>query len=269
MQAISFPWMFDVIQAIQNLDGLTEAPVSENWLVLFAAQNQLAALFDQSIYKPHLRVSREKARLLHEQIVMALGDGQDLQRILPKTTIWGITRLRNEFQQIFLSEISVLPAFLVSPKESYDLSVLLYDGTRLFPSEMALKVSEAVFDGGEAGKALAFELPTACGFHVFRVVEAVMRKYWDHVSEGVKRPVPFSIGRVAQELETKRLGESKVWETLSQIAKLHRNPIMHPEVVLSLDEVIGTIGISRSVVGAMLAVMPNELPTTGSGEAKL
>jgi hypothetical protein len=44
---------------------------------------------------------------------------------------------------------------------------------------------------------------------------------------------------------------------------LHRNPLIHPEVILDLGEEIEILGISRSVIGAMLKVMP-DVPTTTS-----
>jgi hypothetical protein len=47
------------------------------------------------------------------------------------------------------------------------------------------------------------------------------------------------------------------------MAKLHRNPLIHPEVALSVDEAMATLGIARSVVTAMLAELP-VLPQTTS-----
>ena len=49
-----------------------------------------------------------------------------------------------------------------------------------------------------------------------------------------------------------------------QMTKLHRNPLIHPEVILTVDEAIGIIGMARSVIGAMLQVLPDEPPTTGA-----
>ncbi len=55
-----------------------------------------------------------------------------------------------------------------------------------------------------------------------------------------------------------------MWASLQQLARLHRNPIIHPEVILTVDEAITILGIVRSVIGAMLAVLPDVPPTTGS-----
>ena len=59
-------------------------------------------------------------------------------------------------------------------------------------------------------------------------------------------------------------GDEIILSTLEQMAKLHRNPLIHPEAVLTMDEAISTIGIARSAVTAMLQVLPILAPTTGT-----
>ena len=65
-----------------------------------------------------------------------------------------------------------------------------------------------------------------------------------------------------KEIESSKLGDEKVREALKQLANLHRNPLIHPQVTLTVEEVIGTLGIARSVIGAMLTVMPDVPPET-------
>jgi hypothetical protein len=88
-----------------------------------------------------------------------------------------------------------------------------------------------------------------------------LKRYWDHVSSKVARPKLETIGTYASALEDNKFGDEKVWESLKQLGKLHRNPLIHPEVILDVGEEIEILGISRSVVGAMLKVMP-DVPTT-------
>jgi len=57
-------------------------------------------------------------------------------------------------------------------------------------------------------------------------------------------------------------GDEKILSTLEQMAKLHRNPLIHPEVVLTMNEAIATAGIARSVATAMLDSLPSLAPTT-------
>lgn len=262
MKRIRIPWMLDVIKAIEQIDDVAEdKPLKQSWFYLFQAKNQLEAVFGQSLYSPHLRVSRDTGNELYAEINTILGDGKNNDRILGEFEVWSLKYKRDAFKPVFMSEISTLPSFLVVEKEGFDIALLIEDGKKLFPASLATKAPEALRDAMEVGKAIAFELPTAAGFHIFRVVEAVLKRYWDHVSAKTDRPKLETIGTYAAALQDNKFGDEKVWESLKQLSKLHRNPLIHPEVILDVGEEIEILGISRSVVGAMLKVMP-DVPTT-------
>jgi hypothetical protein len=61
-------------------------------------------------------------------------------------------------------------------------------------------------------------------------------------------------------MEDKKKGSPKVIAALKQIASLHRNPLIHPEDSLTVDQAVGLIGICVSAVNQMLAEMPSPLP---------
>jgi hypothetical protein len=94
-------------------------------------------------------------------------------------------------------------------------------------------------------------------------VEIITRRYWDAVAKS-DRPKLQTIGTYASELEKGSYGEAKIWESLKQLSRLHRNPIIHPEVILTVPEAIDILGIARSVVGQMLKVIPDEPETTSA-----
>ena len=173
---------------------------------------------------------------------------------------WQVREAAEKLKLVFLSELSVLPAYLITPKESYDTDLLMDHGLLLFPAALKTKMPEAADDALEAGTCLALERSTACGFHTYGVVEAVLRKYWDTVTNNKPRPKIESLGKMAAEPNDGNFGESKVTESLLQLAKLHRNPLAHPDVHLSLDEAIAALGMARSVPTHMLAVIPEPTP---------
>jgi hypothetical protein len=253
----------EISQAIDRLDGVTAGSALLGcWYLMFSAKNQLGSLFYQSVYTSHLRVSRQKASELETALNEVSGDGNDMTRLITEFEAWSVKNARDQFRTVLMSELSTLPAFLVSTKESYDLNTLIDDGLRLFPPTLIGKVPEARHDVIEAGRALAFELSTACGFHTFRVIESVLKRYWDEVST-LPRPKLETMGSFAVELEKGKHGDQKIWETLKQIAKLHRNPLIHPEVILEVEEAIEILGMARSAIGAMLRRIP-DLPVTTS-----
>jgi hypothetical protein len=266
MIRISVPWIVESVKAIDELDKLsTESSKVESFSVLFMTQNRLSHLYTQSFYKEHFKSSHGPATELYaiiDEIASKL-----LEKDSATVDPYSITRLhtkKKEFITIFIAELSVLPIYIATPKEGYDVDKLIFNGSCIFPPAIAQKAPDAEIDLKEAGKALAFALPTSCGFHVFRATECVVRRYWDVVAKGSDRPSLQTLGNFAAEMEKRKIGEPKVIEALKQMTRLHRNPLIHPEAILSSDEAIGIIGIARSVVGAMLSELPDVPGTTGA-----
>lgn len=103
-------------------------------------------------------------------------------------------------------------------------------------------------DFREAGKCLAFELPTAAGFHAMRATESVLREYYGLVTG--KDPAKTDWGTCIQELKNAGANK-KVLQVLDQIRDLHRNPLSHPQDFLSLREALGLFDIAKSAIGAI------------------
>lgn len=213
-----------------------------------------------SPYAPVMRVSNGPALILYEYI-------RELLNKTPKEKLKTfefaeLSRLQNDFRGAWLAELNTLDSYLVAKKEPYDTFILLTRGETLFPAELWDKAPDAIADAREAGKCLAFELPTACGFHVFRVVETVLRRYYAVVTSGKAQPKVRSIGIYTNAIRNANVGDEKILSVLDGIAKLHRNPLIHPEVVLTMEEAKATVGMAQSAVMAMLTAIPIPPPTT-------
>ena len=246
--------------SIDQLAGLANMNREAAKSLCRSAEIGVQTIFEQSIYAPYLKSSREKATNLIEILKPISTDyDDDKLKELPFTAYEAasVRYHREQFRSVFFAELSVLPSFLVTAKGGYDINTLIDEGQNLFPASTLSKCPEADKDMREAGKALAFELATSCGFHVFRVTESVLKRYWDHVSGGKDRLVLQTIGSYAKELESKKLGDEKIWETLKQLARLHRNPLIHPDANLTVEDAISTLGLARSVIAMMLCVMPD------------
>ena len=163
-----------------------------------------------------------------------------------------------------LSRAWFFNSYFVTQKGGFDTVSLLAYGENLFPTDLGSKVPEAIVDAREAGKCLAFEISTACGFHAFRATESVLRRYHAHVTGGAAPPKLRTLGVYIKSLTSSGKGDPKVLASLKQMTDLHRNPIAHPEAVLTTEEAISILGVSRSAIGAMLAVLPVIPPTTGT-----
>lgn len=266
MLRISLPYIYSLAAQLEPLNSLNDSvgkKLSQVVFTIYAAQAALAGLLHTSVFAPTLRSSVQ----LGNQLLTAL-EGQtgksnwdetfDLADALPITS--GFT----QYKVALLAELGVLPSYFVTQKEGFDTLTLLDNGARLFPPSLIAKVPEASFDATEACKALAFELPTACGFHVFRATDAVLRRYYMQATGGKPPPKVRNIGVYLNAMKMADAGDPKVRAALKQMTDLHRNPLIHPEAVLTLSEAISIIGIARSAMDGMLSELPEHLPTTGA-----
>jgi hypothetical protein len=148
----------------------------------------------------------------------------------------------------------------------------------IFPLDLAIKVPEAIHDIKQAGKCIAFELPTAAGFHLHRANEAILRRYYDQVAEGKPRPKNRNIGGYLAAMTQHGLGDPRLLAALRDLNELHRNPLIHPEQSLdSIDDAIALMNAVHNAAVFMLKAIPvlkaipaAELPSpvlTATGES--
>lgn len=256
MIRFSLPYVYDLAERFEKL---AEVKVDTKYVDVFikihSARLALEGLMNQSIFAATLRSSRANAINLYEALI-GISNNEDFERKLTPVEVFPVANALQIFKTSLIAELNVLPSYFVTPKGCYDTIFLLEDPARLFPIELSAKVPEAMPDLAEAGKALAFDMPTACGFHVLRVTETVLRRYFYMEMNKNTKSVNRNIGTYLNNLTQAGKGDPKIIAALKQLVDLHRNPLMHPEAVLSLEEALAILGISRSVVGAMLIKLP-------------
>ena len=165
------------------------------------------------------------------------------------------------FEAVFEHELMSAPAYFVSRKGAYDMAILVEHAEAAFGGAAIGIVSEqAVRDFREAGRCLAFDAPTACGYHSMRAVEAVLRQWHalqmkkkTEVNESTEEPSQNAAQRWAKvERELLDAGAPKgTIGVLTQIRELHRNPLMHPQSFLAIEDALGLFDISKSAIEAM------------------
>lgn len=265
MIRINVPWLFEVVDGLDVLKEITVGKTISEALVQFlTAQNKLEQTFNQSFYGDHLRASRTPGNQLYDEINRHLQSEKWDETKLTDYDLISLKSKMDTFKTVFMADLSVMPIYVVAKKDTFDPNLLIESGHRLFPPAILAKVPEVEKDASEVGRALAYEMATACGFHTFRVTESVVRRYWDQASEGKDRPKLQTLGNFASEMEKQNIGDVKIVESIKQMTKLHRNPLIHPEVILTVEESIGIIGMARSVIGPMLQILPDVPSTTGA-----
>jgi hypothetical protein len=261
---IYLPYLFQLSDEIEPLAALPDADANrvDIFFTLMIAEHTIRSLIEQSLYAPYLRSSYI---LAHELLGYLKETGTTkTDPVITRYELWQIKDCWNRYKIALRADFGALEAYFVIQQGGYDTRTLTQAGEALFPADLMAKVPETLFDAREAAKCIAYAVPTAAGFHIFRVLESVLRKYYAHVTSGAAAPKVRNIGVYLNALRQAKKGDPVVLGALKQIADLHRNPLIHPQVVLTMDEALSAHGITRSAVTAMLAQMPVVPPTTST-----
>jgi hypothetical protein len=142
-----------------------------------------------------------------------------------------------KFEHVLAEELRAASSYMAPDIGIFKTSALVEEADKNIPDDLLDFVQNPPrTDYRNAGKCLAFGLPTASGFHVLRAVEGVLNDY-----------VPLFIKTDVDKLKTwgdyidllnKTDGKAgpkpdkKTLRDLDQLRGLDRNPIMHPREVL-------------------------------------
>jgi hypothetical protein len=158
------------------------------------------------------------------------------KRAITSDEVAGVFHTTDEFLESFEREHRNLDVFTVTPKGIYDTRLLIDKTEEKFPESIRKHFSPIMlYDLRQAGRCLAFEVPTACAFHVFRLTEALALRYWEVLA---KHPWPHNqrdLGRYITELEKLPGVNKDLTRRLDEIRKFERNPTIHPEHIVDLE----------------------------------
>lgn len=258
MLNISVPWLVDLVLLLEKVEKDIAEGVEQNiQSTLFGVLYNIELLSNEGIYTPYLKSSLAKAEAIYNMLSLKILVDEPVP--LSATELQLIDKHIKDLNTILKAELHVAPIFLITPKGSFDLLRILDSSYELFPPTLRFKAPETEHDVTEVAKALIFDLPTACGFHTFRIVESVTRRYWDAVSDGDDRPKRATLGHLLKRLQEEKRGDDQIIGSLQQLTRLHRNPLAHPEHNLTTEEAIGTVGMARSVLAPMLEILDDEI----------
>jgi hypothetical protein len=148
-----------------------------------------------------------------------------------------------------------MATYFVSKKAIYDTNDLILRADELFSEPIRQRLSDQVkHDVRETGKCLAFDLATAAGFHITRALEGVVLDYLQILCPKEIASLKDSQRNLGNyiKMASDHEGDLKVCNSLDQFRDLHRNPLIHPETVLSVDEALTLLGIAQSAIVAIV-----------------
>lgn len=172
------------------------------------------------------------------------------------------------FETVLCEELAMVSAYSVSKKGAYSTPDLIDTAENVFPvSVLETLNGEIIREVREAGKCLAFDIPTASGFHMLRATEGVLHEYYLVVCKPKKKDKLDNWGAYIAALykltqSESRIGDKtknhikKVLALLQQIKNADRNQIMHLEVVLDNDQAFVLFEITKGAIVAMAEKLP-------------
>lgn len=161
-------------------------------------------------------------------------------------------------------ELDALPIWFVTKRRAYSIDNLIDNAETVFDSSaIPLLSPRTVYDIRQAGRGLAFEVPTGAGFHAVRATEAVARGYHEIVV-GLKPDGGTPLGPLINGLRTKRdalvangaIDKEDllhiVIEMLNRLNNVYRKPITHPDMVLDLSGALNVFDSAKCAIELML-----------------
>jgi hypothetical protein len=168
------------------------------------------------------------------------------------------------FETSLDDDLRRLPTYFVEKIGAYSSDDLITRAENVFPADIqSILPPQAIEDFRMAGKCLAFDASTACGFHVFRAADATLRNYCQHFNATIKssnRDWGSFIRALRDVLDdggaTKKPNKRTV-ELLDSIRAQDRNPLVHPELNLDSEGAVLMFDLCKSALSLMALDIKN------------
>lgn len=174
---------------------------------------------------------------------------------------WEATNLREqvqEFETLLEDEVNRLPIFCLEDEKigNFSVSKLLKGASNgVAERTKAHLTKRCIEEVDEAGKCLVFERSTAAGFHMLRSVELSIIQYLQAIPGFTMPPLNRQSWGEYLTLLKDHGAAREVTDHLYNIKDNYRNPLMHPQDSLELDDAVSLFGVVQSMNEMLIADM--------------
>jgi hypothetical protein len=178
--------------------------------------------------------------------------------------VYRLNDCATRLEAIMAQELDAMPIWFVTKRRAYSIDALIDNAETIFDAKMIpLLSSHTILDIRQAGRAIAFEVPTAAGFHAVRATEAVARGYHEIII-GTRPSEDTPLGPLINTLRNRRDGLlasgaidkedllNIVIDMLNRINNVYRKPIAHPDMVLDLSGAMNVFDSAKCAIDLML-----------------
>jgi hypothetical protein len=235
----------------------------EVFFPLWAAREAvLAQLGEESIFlEASKRAASDVIRYIDDVVPRDFGEAIkiDAATEIPAWKIRWIKDAVQTLETVLTNDMPGLSSYMVGRKGIYSTEDLIERADNHFHEEVkAVMPPRAKEDFREAGKCLAYEVPTACAFHLWRAVETVTDAYYAKLAGKTfeQAGVPRNWFQYIKALQ-KAKADVKITEFLDMIRDKYRNPQMHPEEMVTVPQAFGLFGAAASAISQIVLEMNN------------
>jgi len=184
MQKVNVFQFYSLGHMVHPLTELkAEGKVKDSYYMLYSAQIWIDFVLMDNLVP--IGVARPACQTLSGAIKSVIGESvggappsPDMEKEITPWDAYSISSAAKTFETVLAAQLQSLSTYFVSRKLGYETALLIEEGDKLLPDSIHAEVPEAMSDLRQAGKCIAFDIPTAAGFHIVRATEAVIRKYY-------------------------------------------------------------------------------------------
>lgn len=261
-----------------QVHSLTELDYSQKYSLVWFHWWQAREALNEIYRQRALNFTTPVATRLYRAISNVVPEGWEkaIQKLPPQNSqesdilAWQISEIKEaatEFETVLRTECQLMDTYFVSKKGISSTKDLVENAHHQVPEPCRSRLPDQTkLDFDQAGKCIAFDVPTAGAFHLLRGTEAVIRQYYDIVVPGPRKAHSKMRNWGAYiRLLKGHDADQNVISLLNHLKDVYRNPVLHPEENYSDESVQVLMGVCISAV----VLMENAIHKLNSQSAPL
>ena len=188
----------------------------------------------------------------HEAAPLASG----YEELINETRVNGIKQALHTFETLLHDDLQDAPIFCCEEEALGNLSVrkLLAGGhggySAIAKRHMGPRCIEEI---DESGRCLVYERSTASGYHILRAIELMILAYLQAIPGFTMPPInKQNWGEYIQQLTNHNADKGTI-DHMRNLKDNHRNPLMHPEDVLTMPEAVSLFSVGQATIETIIA----------------
>ena len=254
MRRLNLYEMYELGQALNKISDIpNDATLNTHLWVLWSASAQLNKVLqeDSFLLSSSRRAAKKLLGIIDKCTPNELPSNEELEKPLGYRA-FEIGKQAKNLETVLANEMPDVASYIVSQRGIYRTDDLIERAENHIASTVMPYLPDRSRDDlRAAGKSLAYELPMACAFHLWRAVETVMAVYYKHLAGVDFKKNGRNWAKYIEQLD-KAGADKRVTAFLDHIREAYRNPQTHPDESVSIVDAQMLFGVAISAIDQML-----------------